>query len=143
MVTSTLSYQEKVDKCIEILRLELPTLFKKEISYDIYSEDISFKDPVNSFKGKFFYRIIFWTLRFHAQLFFTDIHFDLHEVKQSESDIIRADWTVRGSLLVPWKTSILFDGFSLYKLNDNGLIYDHVDTWDRKPTEILKQFFGK
>jgi hypothetical protein len=135
-------YQLQVERDIETLKQDLPTLFEKDISYDIYTRDIYFQDPVNKFKGKFNYRIIFWTLRFHAQLFFTQIHFDLHEVSQSAQDIILAKWTVRGTLRLPWKAKIFFNGYSTYKLNQDGLIYEHIDTWDRKPGEILKQFFS-
>ena len=128
---------------IETLKNDLPTLFEKDISYDIYTKNILFKDPVNKFKGKFNYRIIFWTLRFHGQLFFTELYFDLHEVKPTEPDTILATWTVRGTLRVPWKANIFFNGYSTYKTNQDGLIYEHIDTWDREPGEILKQFFRK
>ncbi|WP_013324572.1 DUF2358 domain-containing protein [Gloeothece verrucosa] len=133
--------KNKINQVIDTLKADLPTLFEKDISYDIYTQDIYFKDPVNTFKGKLNYRIIYWTLRFHGQLFFREIFFDLHEVKEIEPDIIRADWTVRGTLLVPWKAYIFFKGFSTYKLNSEGLIYEHIDTWDRQPGEILQQFF--
>ena len=133
----------QVDKVIERLKFDLPTLFQKDISYDIYTKDIFFKDPVNTFKWKFNYRIIFWTLRFHGRLFFTELYFDLHDVQQTTKDIILANWTVRGVLRVPWQARIFFNGYSTYKLNQDGLIYEHIDTWDRKPTEILKQFFQK
>lgn len=134
-------YALKVENAIEILKSDLPTLFETDISYDIYTKGIYFKDPVNTFKGKFNYRIIFWTLRFHSKLFFTSIYFDLHDVEQTASDTILANWTVRGTLRLPWKARILFNGYSTYKLTPEGLIYEHIDTWDRKPTEILKQFF--
>lgn len=88
---------------IEILKQDLPTLFKQDIFYDIYSQDIFFRDPVNKFKGKFNYRIIFWTLRFHGQLFFTEIAFDLHDVCESEENTILVTWTVQGVLRVPSK----------------------------------------
>ncbi|NEN90948.1 MAG: DUF2358 domain-containing protein [Okeania sp. SIO3H1] len=133
----------KVEQVINTLNLDLPTLFEKDISYDIYTKDIFFKDPVNTFKWKFNYRIIFWTLRFHGRLFFTELYFDLHDVQQTEENIILANWTVRGILRVPWRARIFFNGYSTYKLNQDGLIYEHIDTWDRKPTEILKQFFHK
>ncbi len=133
----------QVENVIQILKQDLPTLFEKDISYDIYTKDIYFKDPVNTFKWKFNYRIIFWTLRFHAQLFFSEIYFDLHDVKQTEKDIILADWTVRGVLRLPWKAKMFFNGYSTYKLNQDGLIYEHIDTWDRKPSEILQQFIRK
>ncbi|MBD2200219.1 MULTISPECIES: DUF2358 domain-containing protein [Calothrix] len=133
----------QIEQVITILKHDLPTLFEKDISYDIYTQDIYFRDPVNKFKYKFNYRIIFWTLRFHAQLFFTQIYFDLHEVYQSAEDTILAKWTVRGVLRVPWKAKIFFNGYSTYKFNQNGLIYEHIDTWDRPPTEILQQFLKK
>jgi hypothetical protein len=138
-----LEYKSQVEENIEVLKHDLPTLFEKDISYDIYTDDILFEDPVNKFKWKFNYRIIFWTLRFHAGLFFTDIHFDLHDVYQSNEHTIFAKWTVRGTLRVPWKAKIFFKGHSNYKLNQDGLIYEHIDTWDRKPSEILRQFFRK
>ncbi|MDZ8090028.1 MAG: DUF2358 domain-containing protein [Nostoc sp. DedQUE12b] len=136
-----MEYKLPVEKVIHTLKEDLPTLFEKDISYDIYTQDIYFKDPVNTFKYKFNYRIIFWTLRFHARLFFTQIYFDVHEVYQSAEDTILAKWTVRGVLRVPWKAGLLFNGYSTYKLNQDNLIYKHIDTWDRKPREILRQFW--
>ncbi|MEP0918465.1 DUF2358 domain-containing protein [Leptolyngbya sp. DQ-M1] len=135
--------QNRVDEIIHTLKQDLPTLFEKDITYDIYSSDIFFKDPVNTFKWKFNYRIIFWTLRFHGKLFFTELFFDLHQVYPKDEWTILADWTVRGTLRVPWKARLLFNGTSTYSLNADGLIYRHIDTWDRSPNEILKQFFQK
>ncbi len=136
-----MEFKLPADRVIKTLKEDLPTLFEKDISYHIYTDDIYFKDPVNTFKYKFNYRIIFWTLRFHARLFFTQIYFDVHEVHQSAEDTILAKWTVRGVLRVPWKAGLLFNGYSTYKLNQDNLIYEHIDTWDRKPGEILKQFW--
>ena len=64
-----MEFKLPVERVIKTLKQDLPTLFQKDISYDIYTQDIYFKDPVNTFKYKFNYRIIFWTLRFHARLF--------------------------------------------------------------------------
>ena len=138
-----MEFKLPVERVIKTLKEDLPTLFEKDISYQIYTEDIYFKDPVNTFKYKFNYRIIFWTLRFHARLFFTQIYFDVHEVYQSAKDTILAKWTVRGVLRVPWKAGLLFNGYSTYKLNQDNLIYEHIDTWDRKPGEILRQFWQR
>ncbi|MBN3927193.1 DUF2358 domain-containing protein [Nostoc sp. NMS4] len=138
-----MEFKLPVERVIKTLKEDLPTLFQKDISYDIYTQDIYFKDPVNTFKYKFNYRIIFWTLRFHARLFFTQIYFDVHEVYQSAEDTILAKWTVRGVLRVPWKAGLLFNGYSTYKLNQDNLIYEHIDTWDRKPGEILQQFWQR
>ncbi|MEB3356417.1 MAG: DUF2358 domain-containing protein [Synechococcales bacterium] len=137
----TSPYQAQVEHNLQTLRQDLPTLFERDITYDIYTSDIFFKDPVNTFKYKFNYRIIFWTLRFHGRLFFTELFFDLHDVRQAEERFILADWTVRGTLRVPWRAKIFFNGQSSYRLNAAGLIDEHIDTWDRPPGEILKQFF--
>ena len=112
----------QVEEVIQRLKLDLPTLFEKDIFYDIYTKDIFFKDPVNTFKWKFNYRIIFWTLRFHGRLFFTELYFDLHDVQQTAKDTILANWTVRGVLRVPWKAKIFFNGYSTYKVNQDSLI---------------------
>ena len=136
-------YLKRVERAIATLQHDLPTLFERDISYDIYSRNIDFRDPVNRFKGKFNYRIIFWTLRFHGRLFFTELFFDLHEVKLASQTTIRADWTVRGTLRVPWKAKLFFNGYSLYTLDQEALISEHVDTWDRSPGEILRQFVQK
>lgn len=136
-------YAERVDQIIATLKQDLPTLFERDISYAIYSQNIYFRDPVNVFKGKLNYRIIFWTLRFHGRLFFTALSFDLHDVYPVDLTTIRADWTVRGSLRVPWKAKLYFDGYSTYHLNSVALIDQHIDTWDRSPREILQQFFRR
>lgn len=138
-----MEYELQVKQVLETLKKDLPTLFEQDISYDIYTNDIYFQDPVNKFKWKFNYRIIFWTLRFHGQLFFTEINFDLHDINQIAEDTILANWTVRVILRVPWKAKVFFNGYSTYKLTKNGLIYEHIDTWDRKPSEILQQFIRK
>ncbi|MBS3027455.1 MAG: DUF2358 domain-containing protein [Dolichospermum sp. DET50] len=135
--------QLQMKQLITTLQQDLPPLFERDISYEIYTNDIYFRDPVNKFKGKFNYRLIFWTLRFHARLFFTEIAFDLHHVSESDNDTILATWTVRGVLRVPWQARLLFNGYSTYKLNPDGLIYEHIDTWDRKPGEILQQFWQR
>lgn len=140
---SELAYTKQIEKVIETLQTELQTLFETDLSYDIYTQDIYFKDPVNTFKGKLNYRIIFWTLRFHGKLFFTSLYFDLHDLNQTAKDTILANWTVRGTLRVPWQARIFFNGYSTYKLTKEGLIYEHIDTWDRQPGEILKQFFRR
>ena len=135
-------YATQVEAVIATLKHDLPTLFKQDITYDIYTQDIEFIDPVNRFKGKLSYQIIFWTLRFHGQLFFTELYFDLHEVQQTAFDVITAHWTVRGTLCLPWKPQLYFNGYSTYQLTPEGLIYYHQDTWDRSPQAILKQFIS-
>ncbi|MTJ12938.1 DUF2358 domain-containing protein [Anabaena sp. UHCC 0187] len=135
--------QLQIEYLIKTLQQDLPTLFEQDISYEIYTNNIYFRDPVNKFKGKFNYRLIFWTLRFHARLFFSEIAFDLYDVYQTDINTIVATWTVRGVLRVPWPARLLFNGYSTYKLNADCLIYEHIDTWEQTPGEILAQFWQK
>lgn len=134
-------YSAQIQRDIETIKRDLPPLFEQDISYDIYTSNICFTDPINTFHGKLSYRIVYWSLRFHAQLFFTKIALDLHDVSQTGGNIIEANWTVRGTLRLPWQPRIHFNGNSRYILNEEGLVYEHIDTWDRKPTEVLRQFF--
>jgi hypothetical protein len=127
---------------VETIRQDLPPLFKRDISYDIYADDICFTDPINTFKGKLSYRLVYWSLRFHGQLFFTHIELDLQDVVPVTPHSIEAYWTVRGTLRLPWQPRICFNGTSHYTVNQQGLISKHVDTWDRSPWKVLKQFFS-
>lgn len=140
MSQTTSDRTSRIDQLIHTLEQDLPTLFERDISYHIYTDDVVFRDPVNRFKGKLSYRIIFWTLRFHGGLFFTDLAFDLHDVRSPDPDTILADWTVRGRLRLPWATQLFFNGTSTYKVTPDGFIYDHEDVWDRPPSAILRQF---
>jgi hypothetical protein len=79
-------------------------------------------------------------LRFHGNLFFSQIDFDLRDIQKIKNCQIRVDWTVKGKLRLPWNANIFFNGYSIYKMNSIGLIYEHIDTWDRPPQSILKQF---
>lgn len=136
-----LDYQRQISHNIDTLKADLPTVFQQDISYDIYTRSILFKDPISRFKGKFNYRMIYLSLRLIGKLFFTEIHFDLHDIAQTEPDVIFGQWTVRGILRVPWKARVLFNGNSIYQLDPSGLIYQHIDSWDRPPIEIWRQFF--
>jgi len=128
------------ERAIATLGRELPYLFQRDISYELYTWDIWFQDPVNTFQYKFNYRLIFWTLRFHARLFFRAIAFELHAIWAEAPQLIQASWTVRGTPRLPWPAQVCFSGRSSYKLDRHGRIYAHIDTWDRSPRAVLKQF---
>ncbi|KAK9854171.1 hypothetical protein WJX84_005487, partial [Apatococcus fuscideae] len=92
---------------------------------DIYREDIAFKDPRNCIEGKKNYRTIFWSLRFHGALFFTQLTLKVQRIWQPEEALIRARWTVEGIPRVPWQAKGVFDGISEFKLDSHGKIYVH------------------
>ncbi|KAI5011355.1 hypothetical protein ZWY2020_013492 [Hordeum vulgare] len=61
---------------VRALRDDLPAVFLREPNYDIYREDITFVDPLNTFHGIDNYKTIFWALRFHGRLLFSEIGLD-------------------------------------------------------------------
>jgi hypothetical protein len=110
---------------IRTLREELPCLFYKDLSFDIYRDDVVFRDPMNTFEGIDNYKLVFWALRFHGRIFFKALWVDIVRVWQPSDKVIMVRWTVRGIPRVPWETQGHFDGTSEYKLDKDGRIYEH------------------
>lgn len=54
---------------------------------DIYRDDIIFRDPRNFFQGKKDYQTIFWSLRFHGQLFFRLLYVDVLRIWESPENV--------------------------------------------------------
>ncbi|KAL3160486.1 hypothetical protein ABBQ32_010797 [Trebouxia sp. C0010 RCD-2024] len=118
-------YYANLGDAIRVLREETPYLFQRDLSYDIYRDDIVFRDSRNTFHGKKNYKTIFWSLRFHGRLFFSRLSVKVLRVWQPEESIIKLRWTVRGVPRVPWEAEGIFDGISEYKLDRKGKIYEH------------------
>lgn len=118
-------YYVNMGSAIRTLRDELPALFSKELSYDIYRDDITFTDPLNKFHGIENYKLFFWALRFHGKIFFKEIWVDVVRVWQPSDRVILLRWTVKGIPRVPWEAEGRFDGTSKYKLDKDGKIYEH------------------
>lgn len=118
-------FYANVGNAIRTLREEIPRLFQQDFTYDIYREDIVFRDPRNTFKGLKNYKTIFWSLRFHGRLFFSRLYVDVQRIWQPDEAQIRMRWTVHGIPRVPWKAEGVFDGVSTFKLDRTGKIYEH------------------
>ncbi|KAH7292057.1 hypothetical protein KP509_29G049700 [Ceratopteris richardii] len=118
-------FYANMGSAIRIIREETPCLFYKDLDYSIYRDDITFRDPRNTFIGIEKYKLIFWALRFHGQMFFKAIWVEVLRIWQPSDRIIVVRWTVRGKPRVPWEAQGLFEGTSEYKLDENGKIYEH------------------
>ncbi|CAN6804254.1 unnamed protein product [Brassica oleracea] len=110
---------------IRTLREDLPLLFSKDLNYDIYRDDITLVDPVNTFSGIENYKLIFWALRFHGKILFRDISLEIYRVWQPSENMILIRWNLKGVPRVPWEAKGEFQGTSRYKLDRNGKIYEH------------------
>ncbi|KAK4339340.1 hypothetical protein RND71_040802 [Anisodus tanguticus] len=119
------NYYLNTGYAIRTIREEFPTLFYKELNFDIYREDIVFKDPLNTITGIDNYKSIFWALRFHGRMLFKALWIDIVSVWQPVENMIIVRWTVHGIPRVPWERHGRFDGTSEYKLDKDGKIYEH------------------
>ncbi|GLT79714.1 hypothetical protein SLA2020_511910 [Shorea laevis] len=119
------NYYVNMGYAIRTLREDFPDLFYRELGFDIYREDIVFKDPLNTFVGIENYKSIFWALRFYGRIFFKALWVDIMSIWQPVENIIMVRWTVHGIPRVPWESHGRFDGTSEYKLDKNGKIFEH------------------
>ncbi|WVZ87085.1 hypothetical protein U9M48_033777 [Paspalum notatum var. saurae] len=110
---------------VRTLRDDLPDVFVREPNYDIYREDITFVDPLNTFHGIDNYKTIFWALRFHGRLLFREIGLDVSRIWQLTENSIVVRWELWGTPRVPWESYGCFSGTSRYKVDRNGKIYEH------------------
>ncbi|CAN4108344.1 unnamed protein product [Withania somnifera] len=119
------NYYLNTGYAIRTIREEFPSLFYRELSFDVYRDDIVFKDPINTFTGIDNYKSIFWALRFHGRMLFRALWIDIVSVWQPVENMIIVRWTVHGIPRVPWECHGRFDGTSEYKLDKDGKIYEH------------------
>ncbi|PIN08374.1 hypothetical protein CDL12_19048 [Handroanthus impetiginosus] len=110
---------------VRTLREDIPLIFTKDLNYDIYRDDITFRDPLNTFTGIEKYKLIFWALRFHGRVLFREISLEVLRVWQPSENMILIRWNLRGVPRVPWEAKGEFQGTSRYKLDRNGKIYEH------------------
>ncbi|KDP28545.1 hypothetical protein JCGZ_14316 [Jatropha curcas] len=119
------NYYVNMGYAIRTLREGFPELFLKELSFDIYRDDIVFKDPLNTIVGIDNYKSVFWALRFHGKIFFKALWVEVISVWQPMGNVIMVRWTVHGIPRVPWESRARFDGISEYKLDRHGKIFQH------------------
>ncbi|KAH6768723.1 hypothetical protein C2S51_014059 [Perilla frutescens var. frutescens] len=110
---------------VRTLREDLPLIFTKDLNYDIYRDDVTFIDPLNTFSGIEKYKMIFWALRFHGRILFREISLEVLRIWQPSENMILIRWNLRGIPRVPWEAKGEFQGTSRYKLDRNGKIYEH------------------
>ncbi|XP_010941686.1 uncharacterized protein [Elaeis guineensis] len=110
---------------VRTLRDDLPSLFSKDLNYDIYRDDITFIDPLNTFHGIENYKLIFWALRLHGRILFREIGLKISRVWQLSENMILIRWELQGVPRVPWEARGRFQGTSRYRLDRNGKIYEH------------------
>lgn len=111
--------------------------FPKDQSYDLYAEEVYFKDPMNEFRGCDRYRQM---IGFIDQ-WFQQPQMDLHDITQTGQQI-RTDWTLSWTTPLPWQPRVAIPGWSELTLNEAGLIASHVDYWRCSKWDVVRQHFS-
>ncbi|MGI0486971.1 DUF2358 domain-containing protein [Pantanalinema rosaneae CENA516] len=112
--------------------------FPYDQTYDLYAQDVYFKDLMTQFRGIDRYQKMIGFI----QTWFINCHMDLHDIQQHGNQI-RSDWTLSWNTPLPWKPQIAISGWSELTLNDAGLIVSHIDYWHCSRLDVLKQHFFK
>lgn len=123
---------------IEILKDDYQR-FPVDQTYDLYAENVYFKDPLNEFRGIKRYK----TMISFINTVFQNVKMDLHDIRR-EQDIIHTEWTLNWTTPLPWQPRIAIPGRSELKLNQQEIIISHIDYWHCSRLDVVKQhFFSK
>ena len=129
---STINHQQDL---VNILRQDYER-FPDNQTYEIYADDVYFKDPLNEFNGIKKYKAMIGFLG----TFFGNVEMDVHDVRQ-EGDLIKSEWTLNMTSPLPWKPRLSIPGWSELKISEANLIASHVDFWHISRWEVLRQNF--
>ncbi|ERN40792.1 uncharacterized conserved protein (DUF2358) [Rubidibacter lacunae KORDI 51-2] len=120
---------------IDILRADYQR-FPSDQSFEIYAEDVYFRDPLSEFRGRDRFR---QTIGF-IQRWFREVRMDLHAIYQ-HGDTIYTDWTLNWTTPLPWQPRIAIAGRSELQVCD-GLVISHIDYWHCSRLNVLRQHFS-
>lgn len=126
---------QKPEDLIAILREDYAR-FPQDQTYDIYADEVYFKDPLNEFRGVERYRSMISFL----DRFFSNIEMEVHNLIQEEATI-KTEWTLHMTPPLPWKPRLSIPGWSELTINEQNLIVSHVDYWQISPWQVLSQNF--
>jgi hypothetical protein len=120
---------------IQILREDYAR-FPENQTYDIYADDVYFKDPLNEFRGLKKYRLMISFLG----TFFHKIKMEVQSVER-EGGLIKTEWTLNMTPPLPWQPRLAIPGRSELQVNQDNLIVSHIDYWHISRWSVLRQNF--
>ncbi|BAZ44038.1 hypothetical protein NIES4102_10420 [Chondrocystis sp. NIES-4102] len=103
-------------------------------TFEIYAQDVYFKDPLNEFRGVKRYQQMIGFLN----SFFGNIDMELHQITRQEQQIT-TQWTLNMTSPLPWKPKLSIPGWSELTVDNNNLIVSHIDYWHISPWNVLRQ----
>lgn len=145
--------QQQIQFVYDVLSYELPKCLSKAINPDIYANDIIFEDNIRNVKiiGRSNYLFEFSLMRLKSALLYAHVRVNILKMTQHvEEGTIKVRWNVQGvsNLLMlkklfnpsfinflfrPDESSenervsvSLYDGFSIFYINGDGLVQKHL-----------------
>lgn len=119
-------FYANVGDAIRTLREDIPRLFMRDLALEIYRDDVVFKDPRNTVKGKTNYERLFKAVRIFGRFFFSRVYIEVQRIWQPDERTIRMRWKLHGTPRIPWEVEGIFEGISTFKLDKEGKIYEHA-----------------
>jgi hypothetical protein len=110
--------------------------FPENQTFNIYAEDVYFKDPLNEFRGVKKYQKMIEFL----STFFSHIKMEVKDISR-QGDLIKTEWTLNLTSPLPRKPRLSIPGWSELIVNDENLISSHIDYWHISPWKVLRQNF--
>ncbi|CAM9136924.1 unnamed protein product [Hapterophycus canaliculatus] len=102
---------------------------------DLYEPECVFADPFVAFEGRERFKNNLDNLGSLMQ----DVNLDVTSWEEAENSI-KTKWRFRCVLGLPWKPSLAAAGGTEFFFNqDSGRIERHVESWEIKPIDALKQ----
>jgi Uncharacterized conserved protein (DUF2358) len=120
---------------VEILQEDYQR-FPADQTFDIYADNVYFKDPLNEFRGLKRYRMMIGFLG----SFFGNVEMDLHNITRQEKQI-KTEWTLNMTSPLPWKPRLSIPGWSELTVNNDNLIVSHIDYWNISVWNVVRQNF--
>lgn len=122
----------RVQAVADRLREELPTLFDKQSNpdYSLYSDSVTFEDPLNKFRGVSRYAA---NIKFlNSSPVFSSAKLFLYDVRVigPQQSTVRTRWALQMVANLPWRPCVAFTGQSDYVVDKRGKVYKHIDYWD-------------
>mmetsp|Transcript_11516 Transcript_11516/g.20825 ORF Transcript_11516/g.20825 Transcript_11516/m.20825 type:complete len:281 (-) Transcript_11516:2955-3797(-) len=143
-------YHANVGAAIEAIREYYPSLLHCEPKMDIMTEDVVFTDRKSVYlQGKDAYLSLFWTLRFHAKLFFqNDAQVCIQSMYHDNSvGRLYVRWRLVAKPRIPgWNPGSpwILEGMSRYTFNSQGRVAEHdVDPAVRNGPTSLKPMMSR
>lgn len=119
---------------VEIIKQDYKR-FPNNQTFDIYDQNVHFKDPVYDFYGLKKYQEMIGFLT----KWFKNLKLELHTIERQENQI-NTRWTMTWNSPLPWQPFISVSGRSELKITNN-LIIGHYDYWDCSLWDMIKQHF--